>query len=75
VFSNDCNDQTIKEYIYQLLEQGDPGELENLYTDLSLSKRDLANYLGTISSTLLRAFKELEDSSTIEVDKNIIRLK
>jgi CRP/FNR family transcriptional regulator len=42
--------------------------------ELSLSKTDLANYLGTISSTLSRAFKELEESSTIEIEKNIVRL-
>jgi CRP-like cAMP-binding protein len=43
--------------------------------ELEVSKTDLANYLGTISSTLSRAFKELEDQKQIEIDKNTIRLK
>ena len=41
---------------------------------LLLSKTDLANYLGTISSTLSRAFKELEEKSLIEVHGNDISL-
>lgn len=43
--------------------------------ELEISKSDLANYIGTISSTLSRAFKELEDKELIFVDKHIINLK
>jgi CRP-like cAMP-binding protein len=42
--------------------------------ELNLSKTDLANYLGTISSTLSRAFKELEANNIISVNKTIITL-
>jgi len=41
---------------------------------LALSKTDLANYLGTVSSTLSRAFKELEEGGSIKVTKNIVEL-
>lgn len=43
--------------------------------ELSISKTDLANYLGTISSTLSRAFKELEENGDLVVTKNLIQLK
>lgn len=42
--------------------------------ELEVSKTDLANYLGTISSTLSRAFKELEETKQIKVSKNLITI-
>lgn len=41
--------------------------------ELELSKTDLANYLGTISATLSRSFKELEDTGHLELNKNTIK--
>ena len=40
--------------------------------ELEISKADLANYLGTISATLSRAFKELEEKELIRVDNHRI---
>lgn len=42
--------------------------------ELNISKTDLANYLGTISSTLSRAFKELENNSKISIIKTKIKI-
>lgn len=65
---------TVAERLFKYLESQailrDSGGFE-----LELSKTDLANYLGTISSTLSRAFKELEDKGLISVDNNSIALK
>ncbi len=154
---HNCNDDSAKEYIYQILEKGDAAGLENLYSDLKyfnysatalskskvltlkakefkeivennmviktnfleyvsslaidmndrskdyvlksvserllkyinylsiinnskefnleLSKTDLATYLGTVSSTLSRAFKELEEEGEIKIEKDLIKLK
>ena len=42
--------------------------------ELEVSKTDLANYLGTVSSTLSRAFKELEEAKRIRVSKNLVTI-
>lgn len=43
--------------------------------ELEISKTDLANYLGTISATLSRAFKELEAQGLLELNKDLVRLQ
>ncbi|MDA0772898.1 MAG: Crp/Fnr family transcriptional regulator [Cyanobacteria bacterium] len=43
--------------------------------ELEISKSDLANYLGTISATLSRAFKELEATGQLELKKDRVVLK
>lgn len=50
--------------------QNDSNEFE-----LEISKSDLANYLGTISATLSRAFKELETEGVLELSKDHVKLK
>lgn len=43
--------------------------------ELEISKSDLANYLGTISATLSRAFKELEAKGVLELNRDSVVLK
>jgi len=43
--------------------------------ELEISKTDLANYLGTISATLSRAFKELEEQDALVLNKDSVILK
>lgn len=42
--------------------------------ELSISKNDLAAYLGTINETLSRTFKKLQDEEIIEVEGKLIRI-
>ncbi len=58
---------------YILTEQSKTASQNNNQIELSISKHDLAAYLGTIDETLSRALKKLQEDNLIEVDgKNII---
>jgi len=47
---------------------------ENSYIELSISKNDLASYLGTILETLSRTFRKLHEDQIIEVDGKTIHI-
>lgn len=63
----------VPERLYKYLEHRALNCGSNEY-ELGIPKADLANYLGTVSSTLSRAFKELEDSGEVKVSKGHIKV-
>lgn len=60
---------------YILSEQNKSSEKQNLLIELSISKHDLASYLGTIDETLSRVFKKFQDEKLIEVKGKKILIK
>lgn len=62
----------ITEYDKKQISVGQPGEQ---WIELSISKNDLASYLGTIIETLSRTFKKLQEQDIISVDSSRIVIK
>jgi CRP/FNR family transcriptional regulator len=68
-------------YLVEELERSGTTKLPEPFVNLSISKATLAAYLGTITETLSRTFKKLQDENIIRVHgktifvENYVRLK